>query len=109
MVELSGTAIFWFTAMGLAVGLIFGLIIEKEGIPLSGNIIWGVVASVSIGSIGIIFGLGDGLLFAFVYTLAFLFIVNVFHQHHVEDVFGHVDREVRINKVRKQKSGRAGS
>lgn len=96
MIVISGTVIFWFTAMGLLIGWIFGMIIKKEGIPLSGNIIWGVIASVLTGSIGIVFGFGDGLLFAMVYTIAFLFIVNVFHQHHEEDIYEDEDPRIHI-------------
>lgn len=96
MVELSATAYFWFISLGLTAGAIFGLIINREGTSLAANIIWGIVGAVITGTLGIIMGLGDGLLFALAGTMGVLFLANVFHQHHVEDVFGHVDRGIHI-------------
>lgn len=98
MVELSATAYFWFIALGLVIGYVFGRIIKKEGISLSANIIWGVVGAVLTGTLGIIFQLGDGLLFATAGTLAILYLANVFHLHHQEDVFGHIDKEIHIEE-----------
>lgn len=96
MIELSGTALFWFISLGLVIGLLYGLIIKREGITVRGNIIWGVIASVMTGSLGIMLEFGDGLLFAFVYTIAFLFIVNVFHQHHEEDIYGNIKPRIEV-------------
>lgn len=96
MIVLSGTAVFWFMALGLLVGYLFGQIIKHEGVTLGANIIWGILASVLTGSIAIILELGDGLIFALLGTLTTLFLVNVFHQHHVEDVYGHADRGMRL-------------
>lgn len=96
MIVLSGTAIFWFTALGLVIGLLYGLIIKKEGISVAGNILWGVISSVLTGSLGIWLNFGDGLLFAFMYTIAFLFIVNVFHQHHEEDIYGNSKPRIHL-------------
>ncbi len=96
MIVLSGTAIFWFIALGLVIGSLYGLIIKKEGISVAGNIIWGVISSVLTGSLGIWLGFGDGLLFAFMYTIAFLFIVNVFHQHHEEDIYGNSKPRIHL-------------
>lgn len=90
MILINGTAIFWFIALGLLIGLLFGIFVKKEGVTVSANIFWGAIASVLTGSLGIILGFGDGLLFAFVYTLAFLFIMNVFHHHHKEDLMDKV-------------------
>lgn len=94
MIWLSGTAIFWLIALGLITGLIFGLVVGKEGVTVPANIFWGVFSSLLIGIIGSSLGFGDSLLFAFIYTLAFLFLVNVFHQHHVEDVYGDLDTHI---------------
>jgi len=96
MIELSGTAIFWFISLGLIIGSFYGLIIKREGISVAGNIIWGVISSVLTGSLGIWLNFGDGLLFAFVCTIAFLFIVNVFHQHHEEDIYGNNKPRIRL-------------
>ncbi|WP_185958338.1 hypothetical protein [Fodinibius sediminis] len=98
MIELSGTAYFWFIALGSIIGFIFGRAIKREGIPLVGNIIWGIAGSVISGSIGIILGLGDGLLFALAGTFAFLFLANVFHQHHKDDVEGEVNYGIHIKR-----------
>ncbi len=98
MIVLSATAIFWFITLGLLLGSFVGIIIKKEWVSMAANIIWGIIASVLTGSIGIILELGDGLLFALAGTLAVLFLVNAFHQHHVEDVYGHVDRNILIKK-----------
>ncbi len=95
MIVLNGTAIFWFIALGLLLGLLFGLIIKKEGVGVQTNIFWGVIASVLTGSLGVILNFGDGLLFAFVYTLAFLFIVNVFHHHHKEDLLNDMKNRIQ--------------
>lgn len=97
MTALNGTIIFWFIAQGIAVGAIYGIVIKSEGVSVPANMVWGLIGSVVTGSIAILLGLGDGMLFAFVGTLAFLFIVNAFHFHHVEDVFGHIDRGIRIS------------
>jgi hypothetical protein len=90
MEGINGIMIYWFTSVGLIIGLIFGLVIRKEGISLWGNIIWGVISANIMGFIGIYMNIGDGLLFACVATLPFLFLVNVFHQHHIEDLFGEI-------------------
>lgn len=98
MIVLSATAIFWFLTTGMLVGLAFGLFIKKEGISVTANILWGMLAAVLTGSIGIIMELGDGLIFAFLYTIAFLFIVNVFHMHHLEDIHGEEEHPIKISK-----------
>lgn len=98
MIEVSGTAIFWFISLGLVIGLLFGVIIKKEGVGVKTNIIWGVIGSISTGIIAIELEFGDGLLFAMAGSLCILFLVNAFHQHHVEDVYGHVDRGISIKK-----------
>lgn len=98
MVTLSATAIFWFIALGLTVGLLFGYAIKSEGRSIYANMNWGIAGAVVSGTIAIYFGFGDGLLFAFAGTLAVLFLANAFHQHHEEDVFGHVDLGIKIKR-----------
>ncbi len=100
MITLSGTAFFWFIALGLTVGMVFRMYLKKEGRSMASNLTWGAVGAVVIGSIAILLGLGDGMLFAFVGSLTVLFIANVFHQHHVEDIFGHVDMGIKITRKR---------
>ncbi|MEX0770508.1 MAG: hypothetical protein WD035_07240 [Balneolaceae bacterium] len=84
-----GITIYWFISIGLMVGWVTGIVIGKEGKSAYANLFWGVISSIIMGMIGASAGLGDGLLFSFVGTLAFLFLVNVFHQHHQEDL--HID------------------
>lgn len=98
MVTLSATAIFWFIATGLTVGYVFAYFIKREGRSLYANLAWGTAGAVVMGIIAIGFGFGDGLLFSFVGSLAVLFISNAFHQHHQEDIFGHVDLGIKIKR-----------
>lgn len=67
------------------------------------NIIVGIFSAILTGTIGVSFNLGDGLLFSVVGTLAVLFLVNAFHQHHKEDIYGHIDRGIKISSLRKSK------
>lgn len=98
MIEISATAIFWFITLGLVIGLITGIIMGKEGIGVSYNLIWGVGSAVTVGIIAIKLNFGDGLLFATIGTLSILFLANAFHQHHKEDVLGHIDEGIAIKK-----------
>ncbi|MFH5885239.1 hypothetical protein ACG2F4_13075 [Halalkalibaculum sp. DA3122] len=84
--------------MGLTVGYIFAYFIKREGRSLVANLTWGTVGAVAVGSIAIGLGFGDGLLFSFVGSLCVLFIANAFHQHHQEDLHGHVDLGIRIKR-----------
>jgi|AntRauTorckE6833_2_1112554.scaffolds.fasta_scaffold00444_12 hypothetical protein len=79
-------SLFSFITVGLLIGFLIGSVIKKEGISLNANMFWGVVSGIINGYIGIWFLPGDGVFFAFQGTWAFLFLVNVFHQHHVEDI-----------------------
>lgn len=98
MIGLSGTAIFWLMTIGLLTGLIFGLVVKNEGVTVMANIFWGIFASLLIGAIGSALGFGDSLLYSFIYIIAFLFLVNVFHQHHEEDIHGDIDQHIHISK-----------
>ncbi|MGK7371654.1 MAG: hypothetical protein ACNS64_15690 [Candidatus Halalkalibacterium sp. M3_1C_030] len=98
MIEISATAIYWFISLGLVIGLTVGMLMGKEGTSLTVNLVWGVIGAIMTGIIGIILNFGDGLLFAMAGTLAILFLVNAFHQHHKEDIFGHVDKDILIKK-----------
>lgn len=84
------TTIYWFTSVGMLIGLVFALVMKKEGIPFTGNIIWGGISANMMGFIGIALNLGDGVFYSFLATIPFLFLVNVFHQHHQEDLFGEI-------------------
>jgi hypothetical protein len=104
MAMMNLTLIYWFTSVGMMVGLVFALIMKKEGISYSGNIIWGAVGANIMGYIGISMQVGDGVFFSFLATIPFLFLVNVFHQHHQEDLFGEIHLAQIIKKKVKPKS-----
>lgn len=88
METLDGVLLYWFISVGLLVGMLFGLIIGHEGISVAGNLVWGAAGSIIMGLIGSIMGFGNGILFAALGTIILLFLVNVFHQHHVEELIG---------------------
>jgi len=48
--------------------------------------------------LGVYLQLTGVLLFAMMGTLATLFIANVFHLHHIEDIEGDVHRDIRIRR-----------
>jgi len=96
METLTAVHIYWFISMGLFVGLIMGHIVGKEGMSVEGNILFGAIGAVIMGIIGIWAGFSDGLWFSFFTLIAFLFIVNVFHQHHVEDIVGEIDHHAKV-------------
>jgi uncharacterized membrane protein YeaQ/YmgE (transglycosylase-associated protein family) len=96
MEAITATHIYWFISIGLLVGLVMGIIMGKEGVSLEGNIIMGAIGAVIMGIVGITVGFSDGVWFSFVGLIAFLFLVNVFHQHHEEDILGEIDHHAKI-------------
>jgi hypothetical protein len=100
MSELTGTLIYWYISVGLIVGLSMALIIGKEGVSFGANIIFGVIGSVGIGIIGLLTRIGDGVFFSFLGTWLFLFLVNVFHQHHKEDLMDDLREAKPVYKKR---------
>ncbi|MGM0589057.1 MAG: hypothetical protein ACQETE_11615 [Bacteroidota bacterium] len=96
MEQITWTLIIWQLAIGLFVGGTVGRFIEWEGISFYANIIWGAFSAVITGNIAVIFGIGDGVLYAMLGTVAVLFLVNVFHQHHEEDFFGDIKHDIKI-------------
>lgn len=103
MGELTRTLIYWYVSIGLIVGLSSALIIGKEGVSFFSNIIFGVIGAVSMGLIGFVAGIGDGLFVSFIATWPFLFLVNVFHRHHVEEVLGEThDAEINYHHADKK-------
>lgn len=79
MEVLDGTTIFWLIAIGMVAGAITKLIIWEKGVELVPNLIAGVLGSVVVGGISVMLDFPAGLAFAFVGSLAILFILNVFH------------------------------
>lgn len=96
METISATTIFWLLVLGATTGWVIGYWVGHEGITLISNIIWGTAGAVLIGIIGLLLGLSGVLLYALMGALATLFIANVFHLHHIEDVEGDVHRDIRI-------------
>jgi uncharacterized membrane protein YeaQ/YmgE (transglycosylase-associated protein family) len=96
METLTGTLIYWYISIGLIVGLVYGQIMKKEGVSFYANIFWGVIGAVIMGTIGQIMGIGEGVFFAFLATWPFLFLINVFHQHHEEDITGEIKHDAMV-------------
>lgn len=98
METFSATTIFWFIVLGATTGWAIGYLVGHEGVTLVSNLIWGMFGAVSVGIFGLYLELGGVLVFSFLGTLAMLFLANVFHLHHVEDVKGDIDRGLRIKR-----------
>jgi uncharacterized membrane protein YeaQ/YmgE (transglycosylase-associated protein family) len=96
MESLTGTIIYWFISVGLIVGFIYGLLMRREGVSFFANIFWGVTGGLIMGAIGHAMGIGEGVFFAFLAVWPFLFLVNVFHQHHEEDMFGEIKHDAKV-------------
>ena len=88
METFSITTLIWLTILGTTTGYIVGIIIGHEGTTLISNIIWSIIGAVAVGIISLLFELSGVLIYAFIGTLAVLFIVNIFHLHHIEDIIG---------------------
>lgn len=102
MEELTLTLIYWYGSLGLLVGFVFGMVIKKEGVSLEANIFWGFVGGIIMGIIGLNRGIADGVFFSFFTNLAFLFLINVFHQHHMEDKLGEIQHPAHVAKKTKR-------
>lgn len=103
METFSATTIFWMIVLGATTGWLIGYWVGHEGVTLLSNIIWGTAGAVCIGVLGLYLQLSGVLLYALMGTLATLFLANVFHLHHVEDLEGDIDRGIRIIRKRKPK------
>lgn len=101
METLSATTIFWFLILGITTGWLTAYLVGNEGITTYSNIVWGGASAVLVGVLALMLDLSGVLIYAFMGTLAILFIANVFHLHHVEDIEGDIDRGMRI-KYRKR-------
>jgi uncharacterized membrane protein YeaQ/YmgE (transglycosylase-associated protein family) len=97
---IDGVIIYWLISIGLLEGFATSVFLRHEGMSLKGNLIWGIIGAIIMGYIGIFMGIGDGLLFAFIGTLPLLFLINVFHQHHKEDLLGEIYNAKVIRKKR---------
>lgn len=106
MEAVTGVQIYWFTSVGLLIGLVIAIFIKLEGVSFRGNLFWGAVGANIMGFIGVQFGLNDGLWFSFIATWPFLFLINVFHQHHIEDVLGEIEHPAKIWHNKQKTGGR---
>lgn len=79
MEALNGATIFWLITLGMLAGAAVKVTMWNTTINLPLNIAAGVSGSLVVGGLTIGLNLPGGLLFAFIGTLAVLFIVNVFH------------------------------
>lgn len=79
MEVLDGTIIFWFIALGLVIGSLVKVALWNNGVQLVSNLIGGVLGSVIVGSIAVIFQMPGSLIFALLGSVSILFILNVFH------------------------------
>lgn len=100
METFSATTVFWLLVLGATTGWAIGYWVGHEGITLMGNVVWGTAGAVVVGIMGLYLQLSGVLLFAMMGALATLFLANVFHQHHVEDTEGEIDRGMRIKRKR---------
>ncbi len=98
METLSATTIFWLLVLGATTGWIVGYIIGKEGITLTSNVIWGMIGAPIVGVCALYVQISGVLVFSLLGTLAMLFLANVFHLHHVEDITGDIKRGMHILK-----------
>lgn len=79
MEELSGTLIFWLISVGMVAAALTKVSIWNQGVELVPNLIGGVAGAVVTGSVAVFIGLPGSLVFAFLGSLAVLFILNVFY------------------------------
>ncbi|HKK46633.1 MAG TPA: hypothetical protein VJ964_14000 [Balneolaceae bacterium] len=102
METLSATTIFWLIALGSITGWLTGYLMGKEGMSKYSNALWGVFGSLSVGLVALLVGVSSALLYAFIGTLATLFIANVFHSHHQEDIYGGEDHGITVRRYHKK-------
>lgn len=79
MEELNGTLIFWLISIGMVAGALTKVSIWNQGVELVPNLIAGVIGALVTGGVAIFVGLPGSLVFAFLGSLAVLFILNVFY------------------------------
>ncbi|HEX6983080.1 MAG TPA: hypothetical protein VF181_09990 [Balneolaceae bacterium] len=80
MEALNGATIFWLITLGMIAGALVKVVMWKSTVDIVPNIVFGVLGTLIVGGITISLSLPGGLLFAFIGTLAILFIINVFNQ-----------------------------
>jgi len=76
---LDGATIFWLFTIGLLVGGAMKVIMWNTSVSLLANLAAGVSGSIVVGGLTAALQLPSGILFAFLGSLAILFILNVFN------------------------------
>lgn len=79
MEAFDGTTIFWLLALGMLTGAVVKVAMWNTTIDIIPNLVAGIAGSIIVGGLTVALGLPGGLLFAFLGSLAILFILNVFH------------------------------
>lgn len=78
MEELNAVTIYWLISIGLFIGLIMDLSIQKKGLSMKANIFWGAAGSVITGVLMIILGVFAPLIYAALGSVSILFFFNAF-------------------------------
>jgi len=81
MEELNSVTIYWLVSIGLMIGYVVWLFMGKRCMNMTGNLIGGVLGSVSIGICAILLNLVAPLVYAAIGSVAFLFLANIFSTH----------------------------
>ncbi len=84
MEELNSVTIYWLVSIGLMIGYVIWLFMGKRCMSMAGNLIGGVLGSVSIGTCAILLNLVAPLVYAAIGSVAFLFLANIFSTHVVQ-------------------------
>lgn len=84
MEELNSVTIYWLVSIGLMIGYVIWLFMGKRCMSMAGNLIGGVLGSVSIGTCAILLNLVAPLVYAAIGSIAFLFLANIFSTHVVQ-------------------------
>lgn len=79
MEELTGTTIFWLIALGMVAGALVKVLIWNRGVELIPNLVGGIAGALIVGGLATVIDLYGSMAFAFLGSLAILFILNVFH------------------------------
>ncbi len=79
MEQLDGATIFWLIALGMVLGAIAKVAMGNKSMDLIPNLIAGVLGSVIVGGIGVVFQIPGSMVFGLLGGLSILFIANVFN------------------------------
>ncbi len=86
MEELNAVTIYWLISIGLFVGFVIDIVMIKRGVGMISNLIGGAAGTIIIGVSAILLNLFAPLILAAIGSIAFLFLINVFSFHIVEQI-----------------------